>query len=94
MYLGRQTQNRFKNRFIHNVKFTFTGCYTFINSLQDYLVEHLGFRKTKLNYSKAKNPNNNTSENVCTMEYSGKKQIENYIIIFMIMHLSTDLEKS
>lgn len=65
-----------KNRFIHNVKFTFTGCYTFINSLQDYLIEHLGFRKTKLNYSKAKNPNNNTSENVCTMEYSGKKQIE------------------
>lgn len=67
-----------KNRFIHNMKFTFTGCYSFINSLQDYLVEHLGFKKTKLNFSKAKNPNNNTSENVCTMEYSGRKQIEKF----------------
>lgn len=67
-----------KNRFIHNMKFTFTGCYSFINSLQDYLVEHLGFKKTKLNFSKAKNPNNTTSENVCTMEYSGRKQIEKF----------------
>ena len=65
-----------KGRFIHNVKFTFTGCFEFIDKLQDYLVEVLGFRKTKLNFSKAKNPNNNTSENVCTMEYSGKNQLE------------------
>ena len=71
-----------KNRFIHNVKFTFTGNFDFIDKLQDYLVKKLGFRKTKLNFSKAKNPNNSTGEHVCTMEYSGKKQLElfyNYI---------------
>lgn len=65
-----------KNRFIHNVKFTFTGNFDFIDKLQNYLVQKLGFRKTKLNFSKAKNPNNNTSDKVCTMEYSGKKQLE------------------
>lgn len=67
-----------KGRYIHNVKFTFTGNFEFINSLQDYLISELGFRKTKLNFSKAKNPNNNTSANVCTMEYSGKKQLEKF----------------
>lgn len=67
-----------KERFVHNMKFTFTGCFSFIDPLQDYLVETLGFKKTKLNYSKAKNKDNNTSENVCTMEYSGKKQIEKF----------------
>lgn len=67
-----------RERFIHNMKFTFTGNFNFIDKLQDYLVEKLGFKKTKLNFSKAKNPNNNTSENVCSMEYSGKKQIEKF----------------
>jgi len=65
-------------RFVHNMKFTFTGCYSFINALQDKIIEDLEFRKTKLNFSKAKNPNNNTSDKVCTMEYSGKKQIEKF----------------
>lgn len=68
----------FRERIVHNVKFTFTGNYNFINALQDYLVIHLGFKKTKLNFSKAKNPNNNTSENVCTMEYSGRKQMKTF----------------
>ena len=64
----------FRERIIHNVKFTFTGNVSFINSLQDYLVE-LGIvnKKTKLNFSKAKNKHNNTCEQVCTMEYSGRK---------------------
>ena len=30
----------------------------------------------KLNYSKSKNPNNNTSEHVCTMEYNGRRNIK------------------
>jgi len=68
----------FRERIVHNVKFTFTGNYDFINMLQDYLVKCLGFKKTKLNFSKAKNPNNNTSENVCSMEYSGRKQMKTF----------------
>lgn len=71
-------ESGFRERIIHNVKFTFTGNYEFINILQDYLVS-IGIvsKKTKLNFSKAKNKNNNTSENVCTMEYSGRKQLKN-----------------
>lgn len=71
-------ESGFRERIVHNVKFTFTGNYDFINSLQDYLVL-IGVvsKKTKLNFSKAKNKNNNTSENVCTMEYSGRKQLKN-----------------
>ncbi|MGN0966721.1 MAG: LAGLIDADG family homing endonuclease [Candidatus Coprovivens sp.] len=72
-------ESGFRERIIHNVKFTFTGNYEFINSLQDYLVS-IGIvsKKTKLNFSKAKNKNNNTSENVCTMEYSGRKQLKRF----------------
>lgn len=68
----------FRERIIHNVKFTFTGNVDFISSLQDYLV-NMGIvhKKTKLNFSKAKNPSNNTCDKVCTMEYSGRKQIKN-----------------
>lgn len=73
-YISKKSGNPI-NRFIHNLKFTFTGCYSFIDKLQDYFVESLGFKKTKLNFSNAKNPNKSTSENVCTMEYSGKNQI-------------------
>lgn len=67
------------NRFIHNVKFTFTGCISFIEPLQDCLVK-LGIvnKKTKLNFSKANNPNTSTCDKVCTMEYSGKKQVEKF----------------
>ena len=65
----------YRNRIIHNVKFTITGNFTFINSLQDFLVAKLGFKKTKLNFSKAKDLNNNTSDSICTMEYSGRGQL-------------------
>lgn len=65
-----------RERIVHNVKFTFTGNYAFINALQDYLVsKNIVNKKTKLNFSKAKNPNNNTTDKVCTMEYSGRKQM-------------------
>ena len=45
----------FRERIVHNVKFTYTGNYEFVNALQDHLVKYLGFKKTKLNFSKAKN---------------------------------------
>lgn len=67
---------QFRQKLVHNVKFTFTGNYNFINALQDYLVKTLGFKKTKLNFSKAKNKNNTTSDSVCTMEYSGRGQVK------------------
>lgn len=63
----------YRERIIHNVKFTITGNYTFISKLQNILVNKLGLSKTKLNFSKSKDVNNNTSSNICTMEYSGRK---------------------
>lgn len=68
----------FRERIVQNVKFTITGNETFISSLQDELVQILGFKKTKLNFSKAKNPNNSTCDKVCTMEYSGRKQMQSF----------------
>lgn len=68
----------YRERVVHNVKFTFTGVESFIIPLQKYLVEKVIVAKeTKLNYSKAKNSNTSTKENVCTMEYSGRKQLKN-----------------
>lgn len=65
-----------RERIVHNVKFTFTGNYDFINALQDYLIsKNIVNKKTKLNFSKAKNTANNTTDKVCTMEYSGRKQM-------------------
>lgn len=66
----------FRERLVHNVKFTFTGNIYFISALQNFLMQELGFNKTKLNFSKAKDPNNNTCNEVCTMEYSGRRQIK------------------
>lgn len=67
-----------RERIVHNVKFTFTGCTSFIEPLQEYLVK-VGVvkKKTKLNYSKAKNSNTSTCDRVCTMEYSGRVQARN-----------------
>lgn len=60
-----------REKIVHNVKFNFTGNPRFIEELQNYLVQELGFRKTKLNFSgKAK------SGTHCTMEYSGRKQMK------------------
>lgn len=61
----------FRERIVHNVKFTFTGNKLFIVKLQEYLINKLGFRKTKLNFSKAKE-----TKHVCTMEYSGRGQLK------------------
>ena len=67
-----------RERIVHNVKFTFTGCTSFIEPLQEYLVK-VGVvkKKTKLNYSKAKNSNTSTCNRICTMEYSGRVQARN-----------------
>lgn len=65
-----------RERIVHNVKFTFTGNFDFINSLQDFLIrKSIVSKKTKLNFSKANNPNTSTCDKVCTMEYSGRKQM-------------------
>ena len=67
-----------EERIVHNVKFTFTGNFEFINTLQDYLIDKgIVKKKTKLNYSKANNLNTSTCDKVCTMEYSGRGQIRN-----------------
>ena len=62
----------FRERIVHNVKINYTGNEVFVSSLQDYLVENIGIKKTKLNFSKAKNPNNNVNEHICSMEYCGR----------------------
>lgn len=62
-----------RERIVHNVKFTYTGNFVFVNALQDYLVQKLGFKKTKLNFSKAKD-----TKHICTMEYSGRKQLKKF----------------
>ena len=68
---NKKDPSKMNSRFIFNTKFTFTGNFEFINALQDYLVSTLKFKKTKLNFSKAKE-----TKHICTMEYSGKNQIK------------------
>lgn len=64
--------NGTRQRIVHNVKFTFTGNFEFIDKLQDYLVsEGIVNKKTKLNFSKAKE-----TKHICTMEYSGRVQLK------------------
>ena len=65
-----------RKRIVHNVKFTFTGCISFIEPLQDYLVSKgIVKNKTKLNFYKTNKSNTSTSDKVCAMEYSGRKQM-------------------
>lgn len=58
-----------RERIIHNVKFTVTGYIPFIFAYQDYLVKNLKFNRTSLNFYK-------THPDICTMEYSGRKNIK------------------
>ena len=64
-----------REKIIHNVKFTYTGNEEFVLAFQNFLIEEIKLKKTKLNFSKAKNPNNNTTKHICTMEYSGRGNI-------------------
>ena len=66
----------YRERIVHNVKFNITGAASFIEGLQDFLIRNYGFTKTKLNFSKAKNKNTH-----CTMEYSGRKNLEKFFNI-------------
>lgn len=65
----------YRERIVHNVKFTIAGTVQFIDKLQDYLVLTLGFRKTKLNMRKK---TEHRSDKICTMEYSGRRQIKKF----------------
>ena len=62
-----------RTRIVHNVKITFTGNTKFITSLQDVLVHKLQLSYTKLNFSKSKG-----AKHVCTLEYSGRKNIHKF----------------
>ena len=79
-----------RKRIVHNVKFTYTGNVDFVNTLQDLLVKFLRFKKTKLNFSKAK-----TTKHICTMEYSGRKQLKKfYDFIYKDSTIHGDTKKS
>lgn len=63
----------YREKIVHNVKFTYTGNFLFVSELQNILCNILGFSKTKLNFSKAKE-----TKHICTMEYSGRKQMTKF----------------
>lgn len=62
----------FRERIIHNVKFTITGNVNLIEGIQEYLVNSLGFNRTKLNIRHKDSPN------IVTMEYSGRSNIKKF----------------
>lgn len=64
------SKNGYKNRIVHNVKFTLTSNVNFIKELQNFLVEELSFKKTKLYYRHKDN------KNIATLEYSGRGNIK------------------
>lgn len=66
-----KSKTGYRERIVHNVKFTFTGGITFIEQLQEFLITNVGFSKVKLNRytSRGKVP-------YCTLEYSGRGNIK------------------
>lgn len=72
----KNTKLGYRERIVHNVKFTFTGNDSFITDLQKYLIQKIGIGLCKLNYAKAKSPKTSTSEKVCSMEYCGRGNIK------------------
>lgn len=65
----------YRERIVHNVKFTYTGNTNFVNELQNTLCRLLGLKKTKLNYTITDKSRRNLKR-VCTMEYCGRKNIK------------------
>ena len=61
----------FRERIVHNVKFTITGSTSFITELQKILVKDAGLKFNKLNCSKNLTYNR-------TMEYSGRLQMKKF----------------
>lgn len=60
-----------RTRIIHNMKFHITGLYSFINTLQDVLINNINLSKTKLYHTKK-------NDDIVTMEYSGKNNIKKF----------------
>lgn len=60
-----------RERIIHNVKFNITGYVSFISAYQQYLIDNLGFKQTKLNSRRI-------NSDICTMEYSGRQNIKKF----------------
>lgn len=60
-----------RERTVHNVKFNITGTLHFITGVQNILVSSIGFKKNKLNVSKA-------IANCVQLEYSGRKQMKRF----------------
>lgn len=72
MYVKDSTcKNGYKNRIVHNVKFTITSNTNFILGLQYHLVEKLGFKKTKIHRHKS-------NDAIATLEYSGRGNIKKF----------------
>lgn len=59
---------RRRTRIIHNMKFTFVGLDSFIESVKTNLIDYAGFSNVKINYHKRK-------EKSASLEYSGKNNI-------------------
>lgn len=57
-----------RTRMIHNMKFTFVGLDSFIESVKTNLIDCAGFSNVKINYHKRK-------EKSASLEYSGKNNI-------------------
>lgn len=64
-------KNGRRERIVHNVKFNITGYISFISAYQQYLIDNLGFKQTKLN-------SHRISSDICTMEYSGRQNIKKF----------------
>ena len=50
----KKYKSGYREKTIHNVKFTYTGNIQFVSKLQEYLINNLGFSKTKLNVYKSR----------------------------------------
>lgn len=71
------TESGYRERIVHNVKFTYTGNSQFVDSLQNSLCEKLGLKKTKLNYA-ITSKKRRELKRICTMEYCGRKNIKRF----------------
>ena len=59
-------------RHIHNIKFTLTGAKRLISGIQEYLVNKIGFNRTKLNIRHSASPD------IVTLEYSGANNLRKF----------------
>lgn len=66
------SKNGYKNRIVHNVKFTITSNSNFIIDMQETLIEKLGLKKTKLYFR------NKDNKSIATLEYSGRGNIKKF----------------